>query len=49
MVVVGADGVSIHTPTKGVTYKCPHCIRIEYVSIHTPTKGVTTHCSIFMQ
>ena len=34
-------GVSIHTPTKGVTMvgcgSCPAC----QVSIHTPTKGVT--------
>ena len=34
-------GVSIHTPTKGVTLKQKQGDISEYVSIHTPTKGVT--------
>ena len=33
--------VSIHTPTKGVTYRCAVKEKHRYVSIHTPTKGVT--------
>ena len=33
--------VSIHTPTKGVTYQEPREHRRAGVSIHTPTKGVT--------
>ena len=33
--------VSIHTPTKGVTYRLRKQGCIIYVSIHTPTKGVT--------
>ena len=34
--------VSIHTPTKGVTYSFSWCICFFAVSIHTPTKGVTS-------
>ena len=34
-------GVSIHTPTKGVTKISGYCYRKFKVSIHTPTKGVT--------
>ena len=34
-------GVSIHTPTKGVTVDDFYCIHKDKVSIHTPTKGVT--------
>ena len=34
-------GVSIHTPTKGVTAYCKMAPWLGYVSIHTPTKGVT--------
>ena len=34
-------GVSIHTPTKGVTYFKGILDKLSYVSIHTPTKGVT--------
>ena len=33
--------VSIHTPTKGVTFSELHGEQITKVSIHTPTKGVT--------
>ena len=33
--------VSIHTPTKGVTWSIPGCHATRHVSIHTPTKGVT--------
>ena len=33
--------VSIHTPTKGVTFDKFLNIRFITVSIHTPTKGVT--------
>ena len=35
------SGVSIHTPTKGVTACCPGVRSNDGVSIHTPTKGVT--------
>ena len=34
-------GVSIHTPTKGVTARPTSVHLDEDVSIHTPTKGVT--------
>ena len=34
-------GVSIHTPTKGVTVLSSYIYRTLIVSIHTPTKGVT--------
>ena len=33
--------VSIHTPTKGVTYSLALSVLARAVSIHTPTKGVT--------
>ena len=33
--------VSIHTPTKGVTFEWQACYCFNVVSIHTPTKGVT--------
>ena len=36
-------GVSIHTPTKGVTYNNDFKGLTESVSIHTPTKGVTAN------
>ena len=36
-----AKGVSIHTPTKGVTYVARRFFATKGVSIHTPTKGVT--------
>ena len=39
--------VSIHTPTKGVTYDFEIRFSIELVSIHTPTKGVTFSCYTF--
>ena len=35
--------VSIHTPTKGVTFRRYKDFYSHLVSIHTPTKGVTTH------
>ena len=35
------DQVSIHTPTKGVTYYFGKRYIYRKVSIHTPTKGVT--------
>ena len=35
--------VSIHTPTKGVTYKVDEVDAAKIVSIHTPTKGVTMY------
>ena len=35
--------VSIHTPTKGVTYTTFDDLRKFSVSIHTPTKGVTVY------
>ena len=38
--------VSIHTPTKGVTYKMGRDIKDKVVSIHTPTKGVTNAADI---
>ena len=43
----GSYGVSIHTPTKGVTFERPSVDAKTGVSIHTPTKGVTalTSCS----
>ena len=34
--------VSIHTPTKGVTYVARRFFATKGVSIHTPTKGVTS-------
>ena len=34
--------VSIHTPTKGVTFPLHSIAEIRRVSIHTPTKGVTS-------
>ena len=34
-------GVSIHTPTKGVTLRSATALQKYKVSIHTPTKGVT--------
>ena len=34
-------GVSIHTPTKGVTVRYFEFFFSREVSIHTPTKGVT--------
>ena len=36
-----AQGISIHTPTKGVTYCYCHDVSVFHISIHTPTKGVT--------
>ena len=33
--------VSIHTPTKGVTFWLSYMHVLDIVSIHTPTKGVT--------
>ena len=33
--------VSIHTPTKGVTFGLASIFMLAKVSIHTPTKGVT--------
>ena len=44
-----ANEISIHTPTKGVTFRCIVLHTIFVISIHTPTKGVTkwsTHVSI---
>ena len=38
-----AVGVSIHTPTKGVTVSHVPFENCRLVSIHTPTKGVTNH------
>ena len=38
---VSIGNVSIHTPTKGVTYGWCWSKRRVFVSIHTPTKGVT--------
>ena len=35
------SSVSIHTPTKGVTFCCQTGRFFKHVSIHTPTKGVT--------
>ena len=35
--------VSIHTPTKGVTFTPTSILWVFGVSIHTPTKGVTPH------
>ena len=40
-------GVSIHTPTKGVTVWRWVCRASWFVSIHTPTKGVTNFCFAF--
>ena len=37
------DGVSIHTPTKGVTAGVKQLAADIKVSIHTPTKGVTNN------
>ena len=34
-------GISIHTPTKGVTPVVNKQATINVISIHTPTKGVT--------
>ena len=39
--------VSIHTPTKGVTWFVCFFAEIARVSIHTPTKGVTNFCFAF--
>ena len=36
-----AHGISIHTPTKGVTDLLYHRCYATHISIHTPTKGVT--------
>ncbi len=38
-----AWGVSIHTPTQGVTRSCSRSWTVSHVSIHTPTQGVTFH------
>ena len=39
-------GVSIHTPTQGVTSGGSYHIQIRRVSIHTPTQGVTVIPSV---
>ena len=39
-------GVSIHTPTKGVTFDAEFFGWLKGVSIHTPTKGVTIYLYI---
>ena len=36
-----AKEISIHTPTKGVTFSSVFKNLITFISIHTPTKGVT--------
>ena len=33
--------ISIHTPTKGATWKVQHECDMYEISIHTPTKGAT--------
>ena len=45
----GLFRVSIHTPTKGVTFARAHNGRRWSVSIHTPTKGVTRNVSSLSQ
>ena len=36
------EGVSIHTPTQGVTFRTSSFNHFATVSIHTPTQGVTS-------
>ena len=40
-----AKEISIHTPTKGVTFSSVFKNLITFISIHTPTKGVTVALS----
>ena len=35
------EGISIHTPARGVTSLSLSCQRLQKISIHTPARGVT--------
>ena len=44
---IDVRGISIHTPTRGVTDMAKAFGLKEKISIHTPTRGVTTTCPPF--
>ena len=41
MLPIPVQGISIHTPVKGVTVGVPPFPGLKNISIHTPVKGVT--------